>query len=168
MRYLWMAIVLSICLFGTACTKVDQKQESVDIIRTLDNWHAAAAKADYDAYFGYFADSAVFIGTDPTENWNIESFRVWSKSFFDRGKAWSFKAVERNIYFSENGKTAWFDELLDTQMKICRGSGVLEKADGNWKIRHYVLSMTVPNENTRAVVEIKSEIEDGILKELLN
>jgi hypothetical protein len=32
--------------------------------------------------------------------------------------------------------------LLNTQMKICRGSGVLVKIDGEWKIKHYVLSMT--------------------------
>jgi hypothetical protein len=41
-------------------------------------------------------------------------------------KAWSF-ALERHIYFDKTGKTAWFDELLNTQMKICRGSGVLVK-----------------------------------------
>jgi hypothetical protein len=38
-------------------------------------------------------------------------------------------------------KTAWFDELLNTQMKICRGSGVLVKKIGQeWKIKQYVLS----------------------------
>jgi hypothetical protein len=38
---------------------------------------------------------------------------------------------------------------LSTQMKICRGSGVLVKIGNDWKIKHYVLSMTVPNENVR-------------------
>jgi hypothetical protein len=52
-------------------------------------------------------------------------------------------------------------------MKICRGSGVMERVnDGEWQIRHYVLSMTIPNENTSEVVEIKSAIEDGILEGL--
>jgi hypothetical protein len=45
-------------------------------------------------------------------------------------------------------KMAWFDEL-STQMKICRGSGVLVKIGNDWKIKHYVLSMTVPNETRR-------------------
>jgi hypothetical protein len=31
-------------------------------------------------------------------------------------------------------QTAWFDELLDTQMKICRGSGILVKENKQWKI----------------------------------
>jgi hypothetical protein len=46
------------------------------------------------------------------------------------------------------GKTAWFDELLNTQMKICRGSGVLVKIGQEWKIKQYVLSMTIPNDNS--------------------
>jgi hypothetical protein len=30
-------------------------------------------------------------------------------------KAWSFTALERHIYFDKTGKTAWFDELLNTK-----------------------------------------------------
>jgi hypothetical protein len=59
---------------------------------------------------------------------------------------------------------AWFDELLSTQMKICRGSGVLVKIGNDWKIKHYVLSMTVPNENVTEVVKIKTPIEDALMQ----
>ena len=51
-------------------------------------------------------------------------------------------------------------------MKICRGSGVLEKVGKEWKIKHYVLSMTIPNENVDEVVKIKTPIEDGVMKQL--
>ncbi|MBS9766494.1 MAG: nuclear transport factor 2 family protein [Flavobacteriaceae bacterium] len=61
---------------------------------------------------------------------------------------------------------AWFDELLDTWMGICRGSGVLEKTAKGWKIRHYVLSVTVPNEDTQKVVSAKKEREELFLKSL--
>ncbi len=164
MKQSYILLIASSFLICGACTKINPQNESIEINQILDDWHRAAANGDFEIYFNSFADNAVFIGTDPTENWDIESFRDWSKPYFDRGKAWSFKAVERNVYFSESGKIAWFDELLDTRMKICRGSGVLERGDnGEWKIRHYVLSMTIPNENTSEVVEIKSEIEDEIL-----
>ena len=43
-------------------------------------------------------------------------------------------------------------------MKICRGSGVIQKTKDGWKIKHYVLSMTVPNENVDEVVKVKSKI----------
>jgi hypothetical protein len=49
-------------------------------------------------------------------------------------------------------------------MKICRGSGVVVKINNTWKIKHYVLSMTIPNDNTNEVVKIKSPLEEPILK----
>ena len=90
---------------------------------------------------------------------------VWAKPFFDKGKAWNFTSLKRNITFSKDGTYAWFDEILDTQMKICRGSGVLEKIGGKWKIRQYVLSATVPNDIIDEVTEMKAPIEDGMILE---
>ncbi|MEH6514626.1 MAG: nuclear transport factor 2 family protein, partial [Maribacter arcticus] len=57
---------------------------------------------------------------------------------------------------------------LDTQMKICRGSGVLKKVNGEWKIAHYVLSIAVPNENVDALVKIKSEKDSLLMKQIRN
>lgn len=90
----------------------------------------------------------------------------WAKPYFDKKKTWNFTSLKRNIYFDKNGKLAWFDELLDTQMKICRGSGVLEKINGIWKIKQYVLSMTVPNEIVNKVVTEKAPIEDVLIQNL--
>jgi hypothetical protein len=70
------------------------------------------------------------------------------------------------VYLDDSGNLAWFDELLDTQMKICRGSGVLKKENGQWKIAHYVLSIAVPNEYVDELVQIKEEKDNAILEEL--
>ena len=51
-------------------------------------------------------------------------------------------------------------------MKICRGSGVVEKINGNWKVKQYVLSMTVPNEVVDKVVTEKAPIEDALIQKL--
>jgi len=51
-------------------------------------------------------------------------------------------------------------------MKICRGSGVLIKEGNTWKIAHYVLSMTIPNDNIDEVVNIKEKIEIGVIEKL--
>ncbi|NJM80012.1 MAG: nuclear transport factor 2 family protein [Flavobacterium sp.] len=130
----------------------------------LDLWHKAAAEANFDNYFNVLAEESIFIGTDATENWDKKAFMVYAKPHFEKGKAWIFKALERNIYFSKDGKTAWFDELLNTQMKICRGSGVLVKENKEWKIKHYVLSMTIPNDNSTEVIKIKSPLEDVLME----
>ncbi len=137
------------------------------ITGVLENWHKAAAEADFETYFELMSEDGIFIGTDATENWQNAAFRDFAKPYFDNGKAWNFTTLERNIYPSETGKTAWFDELLNTQMGICRGSGVLEYEEGNWKIKHYVLSVTVPNEDINEVVAAKKE-RDSILISKLN
>lgn len=134
----------------------------------LNAWHKAAAEAKLEEYFSFMTKEGVFVGTDPTENWQNEAFKAFCKPYFDKGKAWHFSSVQRNIYFSDDKKTAWFDELLDTQMNICRGSGVLKSENGNWKIAHYVLSITIPNENTNEVVKLKTNFDDQLIKNLRN
>ncbi len=143
-----------------------QNSEHEQINQLLDAWHLAAANADFEAYFDKMTDEGVFIGTDATENWQNEAFKAFSKPYFDRGKAWSFTAVERNIYVNEEANFAWFDELLDTQMKLCRGSGVLKKENGQWRIAHYVLSIAVPNENVGELIQIKKEKDSLLLLQL--
>ena len=168
MKLLFTSTIVA-ALFLVSCQQpktnpIDVAKAKIEIGHILDSIHAAAGTANYDQYFSYYADSAVFIGTDATENWQIDSFKTWAKPFFDRGKAWNFKSLEKHIYFSKTGDVAWFDELLSTQMKICRGSGVFQIENGHWKLKHYVLSMTIPNDNTKVVIDIKSPIEDSLLQ----
>nr|WP_299344570.1 nuclear transport factor 2 family protein [Allomuricauda sp.] len=153
--------VLLITAFG-----LSQSTEVKSINEVLDTWHKAASNADFEGYFSKMTNDGVFIGTDATENWQNEAFRTFSKPYFDRGKAWSFTAVERNIYLNDEKNFAWFDELLDTQMKLCRGSGVLQKIDGDWKIAHYVLSIAVPNENVAELIALKKEKDSLLLFQL--
>ncbi|WP_163399928.1 nuclear transport factor 2 family protein [Flavobacterium fluviatile] len=143
-----------------------QNSEKDKINKTLDAWHKAAADVNFDAYFNVMTEDAVYIGTDATENWVKPDFKAWAKPYFDKGTTWNFTALERHIFFDKSGKMAWFDELLNTQMKICRGSGVLVKMGKEWKIQHYVLSMTIPNDEVDAVVKVKTPIEDKLISKL--
>ncbi|WP_284650871.1 nuclear transport factor 2 family protein [Flavobacterium terrisoli] len=161
-----MKKVLFLAFFFSLSMAKAQRIDLENINSVLDTWHKSAAEANFKDYFNAMTDDAIFIGTDATENWDKKAFQAFAKPYFDRGKAWNFTALERHIYFSKDGKTAWFDELLNTQMKICRGSGVMALVDGQWKIKHYVLSMTVPNDNTDEVVKIKTPIEDKFISEL--
>ena len=158
-------IIFVLILIAASCkpTKDTIVSDESKINMLLDSWHKAAADAKYDSYFEKMTDDAIFIGTDATENWRKPAFQVFAKPYFDKGKAWSFTALERHIYFDKTKEMAWFDELLNTQMKICRGSGVLVKIGGEWKIKHYVLSMTVPNDDVNAVIKIKAPIEDKLI-----
>jgi ketosteroid isomerase-like protein len=154
-------LLLFVATFANA-----QNTEKEKINQTLDAWHKAAADVKFEAYFNVLADDAIYIGTDATENWKKADFKTWAKPFFDKGTTWNFTALERHIFFDKSGKIAWFDELLSTQMKICRGSGVLVKVGKEWKIQHYVLSMTIPNDEADAVTKIKAPIEDVLIDKL--
>lgn len=141
-----------------------QNQQAIGMM--LDSFNVAAAQADADRYFGYFTEDATYLGTDATEHWDKKAFREWSKPYFERKKTWNFKAIERHVFFGAHADIAWFDELLATQMKICRGSGVVVKQGNAWKVQQYVLSMTIPNPVSDSVTAIKASIEDSLIQML--
>ena len=124
----------------------------------VDEWHDDAAHAR-PAYFDKMAKNGVYIGTDKTELWNRDQFKAWAKRFFDKGSAWSFKAIKRNVYMSADKKFIWFDELLDTQMGVCQASGVMRKTAKGFEIEHYQLSIAVPNEVADKVTKTIKDFE---------
>lgn len=121
-------------------------QNEARVEKVLNDWHQASATADAAAFFGAMTKDGVYLGTDASERWLRDELREWSKFAFERDTAWAFTASKREIYFSANQKTAWFEEMLETQMGTCRASGVLVKVGGDWKIKHYDLAIMVPND----------------------
>ena len=142
------------------------EKEKAMVNSMLDSFNRAAAKADFDNYFSFYTEDAIFTGTDATERWDKPAFMKWAKPIFERGRAWNFTALERHIYFDKTGNVGWFDELLNTEMKICRGSGVLIKEGNNWKLKQYILSTTIPNDKLDEVIKIKAPIEDELIQTL--
>ncbi|MCY0970222.1 nuclear transport factor 2 family protein [Chryseobacterium wangxinyae] len=165
-KTIFFTFLLFVLSFTSFSAQSKFENEKIEIGNMLDAFNVAAAKADYKTYFDFFAEESTFIGTDATEVWNKKEFMIWAKPHFDKKNTWNFSSLKRNIYFSKDGKLAWFDELLDTQMKICRGSGVVEKINGVWKVKQYVLSVTVPNDVVDKVVLEKSPIEDALIEKL--
>jgi hypothetical protein len=162
MKKIWN---ITFCLILISFSGFAQSSIAEKIINeTIDTWHKAASEANFKTYFELMTEDAVFIGTDANEYWNKQEFQNYAKPHFDKGKAWSFTALERHVYFDASRNTAWFDELLNTQMKICRGSGVIVKVGKQWKIKHYVLSMTIPNDSSKAVIAIKAPIEEVLIQ----
>ena len=152
-----MIAVTLVSLLLLAAGPTPAADRNRDVARVLNDWHAAAAAADETRYFSHFTAGAVFLGTDATERWIAEDFRRYAHPHFAKGKAWTFKPVERHIAFSPDGSVAWFDEKLDTpNLGPCRGSGVLVHEGNDWKIAHYDLSVPIPND---LMEEVKQRIE---------
>lgn len=156
------------CKNGINEISLNEKASIKTEVNTLiNNWHKAASEAKFNQYFGLMDSISVFIGTDASENWGKKEFKEFSKPYFDSGKAWSFKPLERNIYINKTGDFVWFDELLTTWMGTCRGSGVLEKNKKSWKIKHYVLSVSIPNNDVQAVISAKKKNDSIFLNKFI-
>src|SRR6266498_3700087 len=153
-----MIVAVFLLLFAGLVIAPAAPSGEAAVASILDDWHAAAAAADEARYFAHFAPDAVFLGTDATERWTVEGFRRYAHPYFAKGRAWSFKAVERHVSYSPDRSVAWFDERLDTpNLGPARGSGVLVRIEGAWKIAHYDLSVPIPN---ALMKEFKQRIEE--------
>ncbi|MGK0365608.1 MAG: hypothetical protein ACI85O_002674, partial [Saprospiraceae bacterium] len=125
-----------------------------EVNNLMNTWHKAAATADEDVFFGSMKKGGIYIGTDQTELWTGEEMKEWAKEYFEKDSAWDFTTIERNVYSTDNEQVVWFDEKLDTWMGVCRSSGVVEKVNGEWKISHYHLSVTIDNDLIKGFVEL--------------
>jgi hypothetical protein len=146
-------ILPAVLLFAIACASGDAAPNRADVASVLDRFHQAASSADEETYFGLIAPDGVFIGTDATERWTKEAFRAYARPHFSEGRGWTFVPRNRNLAFSADGRTAWFDEMLDSaSYGECRGTGVVQLHDGRWRIEQYHLTIPIPNEIANEIV----------------
>ena len=152
MRYL---ILLALLTGAFTQTALAQSDEEAAVAAVLDDFHDAASKADGERYFNHFAENAIFLGTDITERWDLEAFKAYALPFFDQGRGWTYVPQARHIYFSLDGNTAWFDEIVrNERFGDTRGSGALVKINDGWKVTQYHLTLPIPNALINKVVEM--------------
>jgi len=121
----------------------------------LDDFHLAASEADHDRYFGHLSEGSIFFGTDMSERWTKSEFQEYAKPHFDAGRGWTYVPAARNTYVSENGDTAWFDEVLvNEKYGELRGTGALVLENKTWKIVQYHLTLPIPNDLLMTLVEM--------------
>ena len=158
MRYVvFLVLLVSTCASEPRRYRADRAQSecAVAIDSFASRWHRAAAEADSAAFFGAMAEDSYYLGTDKGEHWTKAEFVAFAAPYFARGKAWDFTATERHVFCEAGRPIAWWDEVLDTWMGPCRGTAILETDDrGAWKIKHYTLSILVPNDDVRDVIEV--------------
>ncbi len=136
-------------------------QRQVDLVMVSSEgkstWQQVYNPIVKDPYF--IAEDGVYIGTDKHERWTKTEFITFAKPYFDKGKAWSFVARDRDLHVTSDGKNAWFSELLAAWMGVGRGSGVLAMEDNRWRLKQYHLSVTVPNDLIRDFISLVENFE---------
>lgn len=156
-----LALFMAITFLSCSSSKVKSTSQHNAIDQLLNQWHQDVAHYQFEAYFDAMTVDAVFVGTDASEVWSKKEFMNFSRPYFEKKQTWDFKPLQRNIYIQAQYKYAAFDEILDTWMGLCRGSGVVVFTEKGWKIKHYVLSVTVPNEDIKAVSKAK-KVNDSL------
>lgn len=161
MRALLTSVGVAACVVGAAgCATQHQHVDGEPANspnQVLNNFHVAASRADFDAYFAAWTEQSVFLGTDATERWEGRQFKDFAKPYFEKGQGWTYLPRERHVTIE--GSTAWFDELLDNEKYgECRGSGVLLQRRGTWVIVQYNLSFPIPND---MAAEVTGKIKGG-------
>jgi ketosteroid isomerase-like protein len=148
-----MRKLLALAFLLCACASLADSRTGINTI--LDDWHDAAADADEARYFAAMAPEFVFLGTDATERWDVAAFREFAHPYFAKGKAWTFTPRDRHVILSPAGDVAWFDEKLDSaSYGECRGTGVVRKIGNTWRVAHYNLTIPIPNDLSKSVVEM--------------
>ena len=128
------------------------------VAAVLDQYHQAAAAADWESYFGLMSEDAVFLGTDVSERWSKSRFRDYAGG----RSGWLYTPGVRNIAFAPDGNTAWFDEVLESaSYGTSRGTGVLIKTGAGWKISQYHLTFPIPNALVRDFTDLIKAYENG-------
>ena len=151
------ATVVSLALLP-AMSLADNQRAAIDAL--IDGLHQDAHEGNLQTYFDRYTPDAVFLGTDKSERWTIDQFKVYAEPAFEDGHGWTYSVKERN--WEGEGTTRWFDEvLLNEKLGHCRGTGVVELIDGEWKIAHYALTMLVPND-IAAEVGAQTQRADGV------
>ena len=152
------SLLLLVMLPALSSAQVSRSTASID--STLNQLHDAASKADGSRYFRLFAGDAVYIGTDAGERWTIKQFRAFAEPYFAKGTGWTYKPRERHIVIADVPCrcVAWFDELLDSESYgTSRGTGVLVRKNGSWRISQYALTFPIPNDLAKGMTaEIRS------------
>jgi hypothetical protein len=153
------ATVVSLALLP-AMSLADNQRAAIDAL--IDGLHQDAHEGNFQTYFDRYTPDAVFLGTDKSERWTIDQFKVYAEPAFEDGHGWTYSVKERN--WEGEGTTRWFDEvLLNEKLGHCRGTGVVEFIDGEWKIAHYALTMLVPND-IAAEIGAQTQRADGIVQ----
>jgi len=135
----------------------ESKPNTEGLDAKMNQWHSDVAHYKLDDYFNFMTSDFIFLGTAPGERWTKSEFYDFSKPYFDKKSTWDFKVIDRHWYYSEDGKTAWFEENLETWMEDCRGSGVVIFNDNEWNIAHYNLTVLIENEKVQEFISLRKK-----------
>lgn len=121
----------------------------------MEDWYAdatavlvghleAVASKDVQQLRLFFHPEALFFGTDDSERWTTDDL---AKLLVESEAGWDMReCLKREVRYISPACVSFFEVVRHLKYGLFRGSGIVVKDDeGQWMIRHYVLSYSVPN-----------------------
>ncbi len=125
-----------------AAPAVDTALELPAVNRAIEDFHVAFARGDSERARANLAEGAVVLVPDGTRRWTRDELSAGGENAWD---AWPRRGGGRRVTIDPSGAVAWFDEVVEhAAWGPCRGSGVLVKIDGVWKISQYQYAYSIP------------------------
>lgn len=121
------------------------KEDAASPEALLRDVHRARGEPDFDRYFDHFAPAAIVFGTDRSERLNLGRWRARIGPYFEWTKGVTSIPLDQRVYPAPSGDMAWFEELIENEhLGRMRGTGVLKKVEGRWKLLHYNQVVLIP------------------------
>mmetsp|Transcript_21757 Transcript_21757/g.36635 ORF Transcript_21757/g.36635 Transcript_21757/m.36635 type:complete len:191 (-) Transcript_21757:158-730(-) len=132
-------------------------------LKKLHDSHPNSENPSFKRYFSCFSPDARFLGTQATDNWDMEEYKRYLLPLYtsQRQRVIPVKPQEesRKITICAGGWFATFDEVLlglDEKQRLkseLRGSGsmIYNNDTDSWMILQYHLSIPIPNDAALAV-----------------
>lgn len=117
-----------------------------EVRKVLETMIRAQEIGNWELFATCFAqnEQVVNIGTDLDEFWvGWNSFRQWMKEAIQQRKGCQIQEKNTQIEFSQDGKVAWYSQLIDTSVETksdmiriegFRHTGVMEYLNNRWLI----------------------------------
>ena len=145
MRWILILFVVVILAINGCAEKVDIEAEKAQVQSVLDQLVQAWETEDVEMLSKIFAADvvifSVYAGTDRFVGW--EAYKEFYIKWFEAVENIDVSVRDQVIKVNASGNTAWFSEIEDwnwvaqgepASVEGVRGTGVLEKRDGNWVI----------------------------------
>ena len=145
MRLHICAFLLSGSLTAACAAAQSPADDAADVRAAVNAFQTAMDTGDGPTVMKYIADDALMMEAGTIENrMEYEKNHLPADLEFAKGMTAKRMPVQQSI----RGDVAWLDEDLETaNLGAARGSAVLVRGeDGVWRIAHYNLAITVPNE----------------------
>jgi ketosteroid isomerase-like protein len=150
-----MKTILVLILSFLSVSALQAQTDSQAVEAADQQFETGFATKSAEVMFAPVAADCIFYGTDPTERWDLVSFRAMIEIQMKNGMP-AMNVIARDISFLAKGKVAIVVKKINWVVfkSELREVVVYEKQKNGWKMKTFSLNLAIPNQKTKALNEM--------------